>query len=114
MNIINDEANLKEDKKLMELSQQLLMIDLNYLFKQYDNLQQEINNNNIRKLIKFQPELSPTDLLKAQSALTKLEKIKHELTWMIYSAYIKLMYLQGNLAEYPLRNMLSEELDYLQ
>jgi hypothetical protein len=113
LDIIDDEANLKEDKKLMEFSQKLLLVDLDYLFSQYDNLQQELNNNSIRRLLQLHSDLSPTDLLKAQSALTKLQKIEHDIKFQLYKSYIELMYMQGKLAEYPLRNMLSEDLESL-
>lgn len=113
LDLIDDEANLKEDKKLMEFSQKLLFVDIEFLFRQYDNLQEEIRNNNIRKLLQLYTDLSPADLLKAQSALTKLQKIEHDLKWQIYKSYIELMFIQGNLAVYPLKNMLSEDLDNL-
>jgi hypothetical protein len=110
MDLLEDQAGLVERKSEITLQVQLLRLRLDYLFTQYELIITAIAENDFPGMIALSPVLSPEDLIKAQKAVLRMERLEAEIKWEIYRSYIDFLYYSGRLVELPLKNYLSGNL----
>ncbi len=113
IDLIEDQASLVERKAEVSLQWELNRLKLNYLLSQYDLVSSEIGKNDFINIMTLSPDLKPNDLIKAQRAILRLERLESQIKWEIYKSYIDYLYYSGRLIETPLRNYLSSHLTEL-
>jgi hypothetical protein len=113
IDLIEDQASLVERKAEVSLQWELNRLKLNYLLSQYDLVSSEIGKNDFIDIMTLSPDLKPNDLIKAQRAILRLERLESQIKWEIYKSYIDYLYYSGRLIETPLRNYLSSHLTEL-
>jgi hypothetical protein len=110
VDLLEDQAGLVERRSEIKLRGQLVRLKLDYLFSQYELVIKAIEENDFSELITLTPDLKPDDLIKAQKAVLRLQRLEAGIKWEIYKSYIDFLYYSGRLVDMPLKNYLSGNL----
>ena len=111
LNVMEDKADVVREKTALEIQCDLLKLDLEFLFSQYELISREISNDNLLILLNQNQNIKPEDLLEAQISILKMKKYEKLIQWDVYKSFIDYLYYSGKLIDIPLKNYLSESLE---
>ncbi len=111
LNLMEDKADVVREKTTLDVQCELLKLDLEFLFNQYQLIIGEISNDKLLVLLNQNQNIKPEDLLEAQKSILKIKKYEKLIQWDIYKSFIDYLYYSGKLIDIPLKNYLSEGLE---
>jgi hypothetical protein len=111
LNVMEDKADVVREKTALEIQCDLLKLDLEFLFSQYELISGEISNDNLLILLNLNQNIKAEDLLEAQISILKMKKYEKLIQWDVYKSFIDYLYYSGKLIDIPLKNYLSESLE---
>jgi len=111
LNLMEDKVDIVKEKTSLEVQCDLLKLDMEYLFSQYNLITGAIANDDLLRLLNQDKNLKPKDLLQAQKSILKMKKYEKLIQWDIYKSFIDYLYYSGKLIDIPLKNYLSENLE---